>query len=534
MLDFEDSIAGFPTLGEILGYMFDKTGLLATGESFPDTSSVKSFRKALNRLSEETGNIEVNFNKAGGKLVDCLAAEGLSRRPKAAVSGTLTDIFGQYKHLLREEGTHLGKANSIKWLLKTRLLDRITLSMHKYRYMVNMRINPDHFPDQEYWYLPRIEEGRVGAWATKTAFSWTYNQFNTSQARFHYPTHQAGESEYPHAQNLENAQRWSKGQRCRSWYEMKRNLAQSFDAMEACSAPEHHRSFSKRQRYCIGRVWFIARLATEICIDIQEQYGEPFLIECIEYFKQSTMDLKPHADKIELVANRAIEKTRPTMAAQVDGIWYQSTRQYWSIVAERQLKMARQEQPFMTKYFIEHGNDAPLPVQYINSLKDSHGSYAINGLINSFNFRGVSMPTVSLMKCLDDTAKLIRKGEITISQVEQYGQRLIEECHSAELQWTYHWMLARHHYRAERYDEAFEAISPAFDQAKYVAGNRQYLLTNHYIELCAKVDKWLEFKRGVSWATYIGLEVRWVRERHDDPKVLEMAFQMLKNATYSS
>ncbi|MNP11145.1 hypothetical protein D3C76_1033190 [compost metagenome] len=72
----------------------------------------------------------------------------------------------------------------------------------------------------------------------------------------------------------------------------------------------------------------------------------------------------------------------------------------------------------------------------------------------------------------------------------------------------------------------------AFDYAKYRAGKQQYDLVNQYVEVAAKNDKWQWFKKGVEWAQYLGIKVRWLRDDEPTEEKLKYVYRMLKIARY--
>ena len=94
------------------------------------------------------------------------------------------------------------------------------------------------------------------------------------------------------------------------------------------------------------------------------------------------------------------------------------------------------------------------------------------------------------------------------------------------------WLRAVFCYRAEKYDEAFGYFKKAFSNAQYRAGTNQYKLVNQYVEVSAKLDKWQQFKKGVEWATYLGIKVRWIRDEEQIQENLRNAYNILKVANY--
>ena len=101
-----------------------------------------------------------------------------------------------------------------------------------------------------------------------------------------------------------------------------------------------------------------------------------------------------------------------------------------------------------------------------------------------------------------------------------------------QLEWLCNWILGVYYYRQKEYEIALPYYQRAFEAAKYSAGKDQYLLINQYIEVCAKNDKWVDFKKGIAWANYIGIEVRWYRGIDESNEPLKNTYQMMKIANY--
>ena len=65
------------------------------------------------------------------------------------------------------------------------------------------------------------------------------------------------------------------------------------------------------------------------------------------------------------------------------------------------------------------------------------------------------------------------------------------------------------------------------NMAKYTAGEYQYLLVNQYIEVMAKTRQWRPFKKGVLWACYLGVSVRWLREDKPTTDNLKRVYELM-------
>lgn len=71
------------------------------------------------------------------------------------------------------------------------------------------------------------------------------------------------------------------------------------------------------------------------------------------------------------------------------------------------------------------------------------------------------------------------------------------------------------------------------DPKRYRAGGSQYLLVNQFVELAAKTDRWKSFKKGVEWALYLGISIRWLRDQEPTEESLQFVFAMMQKATYA-
>ncbi|HGE1972739.1 TPA: hypothetical protein ACGKFT_005527 [Pseudomonas aeruginosa] len=72
----------------------------------------------------------------------------------------------------------------------------------------------------------------------------------------------------------------------------------------------------------------------------------------------------------------------------------------------------------------------------------------------------------------------------------------------------------------------------AFENAKYRAGKNQYKLVNQYVEVAAKNDDRRGFKKGIEWAQYLDIKVRWLRDDEPTEEKLDYVCYMLKIARY--
>jgi hypothetical protein len=100
------------------------------------------------------------------------------------------------------------------------------------------------------------------------------------------------------------------------------------------------------------------------------------------------------------------------------------------------------------------------------------------------------------------------------------------------LPWMVPWLRFQVAYRRQDDAAAWKWISQAYDAARYRAGERQYQILNQYVEMAAKVGNERAFRKGVQWADYIGLQVRWLRDKALTPDNIADAMDMLRIARY--
>ena len=102
------------------------------------------------------------------------------------------------------------------------------------------------------------------------------------------------------------------------------------------------------------------------------------------------------------------------------------------------------------------------------------------------------------------------------------------------LPWMLPWIKGAYHYRREEYQLAFPFFKEAFNSAKYCAGKNQYKLVNQCVEVAAKNNKRLEFNKGIRWAQYLGIEIRWLRKDEPTDEKLDFVFAIMQKANYHS
>lgn len=532
---------GFPSLGFIAKYLFDCTGVLPRkGDRLGILESdkdKKSLQKLLSRLSKEETELNKNFAEIQGLLLTYIDHIFMSEKITLSIEFSLNDALAEYRELVKSEGTFLSFQDSILWLIKTRLIDRLVLSVQKNMYLFNVKDLNLSVPNDKFWYLPELQATRT-QWPLAKALNWAYSTLNTSQTHFHFPGKNAEKDNFLLENNSQNASKWVNDKKLPSWSGLYNNLLDSFDAIEACTDPLHQREISPEIKKSIIGVCFIARCTTAICKDIEKYYGTKELNNILIVFKQQFVALEnehlPLKNEVEDAFNRLVIK-EPAANSQyvMDRIWYELTPRYWQFKSAQFIQSGKS----LANFFKFTGPVyAPSPCfteEDIKQVKREHGDYIINKFLNSISAQSSFDSPHEFFTLFDEGRSLRQQSNILQEQVEAYSQKLEDSKFNDTLTWLLEWVKATKLYREENYEAAHKHYEKAFLLGKYLAGESQYKLINQYIESCAKKNDFKAFKKGVAWANYIGLKVRWIRGMEDESdNSLKTAFIILKQAHY--
>lgn len=488
----EDKV-GFPSLGEALKYIFDQSGLLDEKgqmvQVFQDKAKVKSFQTALGRLKAEKGDIEAIFRDAASKLSSCLELISDKKKYLHAMSGVINDCLYVYSEVIKKEGTYLDQFGTIQWLLCRRLINIFSLSLCKHFYLNALVESDNDFPEELDWYLPTVgEEGLTQLPITK-AFEWVYGKFGLSPARFHNPKHITLNNDR-HLQNYQNALRWNAGERCRSWYHLEKNIDDSLDAIMNCDQEIYRREVNDSIRSDIKLVFFIARFSSCIFQDIEDAYGKGFVSFLLDQLQVRDRYFEAKGRSIEDDANEYIIENLSRDEEFDESIWGEMTKFHFARAGEE--------------------------LHFLNGLSDcSRGFEASDHFIY----------------LIGQCERLRRKGDLNLDDVDDLNGEVKRYHLGAVLSWYINWLRAIFHYRNENFESAFEFSHEAFILGKYVAGERQYDLVNMYLELCAKTGNEKRFEKAVSWARFMGIRIRWLKDPHDKNE-MEIAKAFFEEAKY--
>lgn len=511
-------VVGFPTQGEVLQFVFDACGVLPRkyekDESF-DEARKKSTQTALRRLAKEVGQLDPNL----GKLLvtfSYLVAGVLPPREFWAFGDVFFDLFDTYRYVLKTEGTYLTKSETAKWFLLESAAPRLAISLAKHLQRYNVAADDLLVPADPFWYLPN-QDGDSWQWPLERVMRWAYELAGTSIQRFHCPD----DADLTLlGKNLESAKNWLAGRNLPSWSSLQRNFDESFEALDRFRAKQGLPALPEQKKVSIRTALFLSRAATYVSTLVTKHFGTETLQEFCNRHRLVAELAVDDVQRVREFVHQLIAREQ-LPPSEWDRVWFEVVTDYWHKFAARQDRMSQA---------VASGC---LTVDEAIEKSRAFGGLATLQFEPPDIFAPQHAIPAGFAELLQDGLAVRKSSDLSISSIETYRARLENRGLTEALPWMVPWQRSTYYYREQRYAEAFQFIQEAYKCAQYCAGANQYLLVNQYVELAAKNDKRREFTQGIHWATYLGLETRWLRKRPPTDENLKFAFEVLKKAVYS-
>jgi hypothetical protein len=503
----------FPTIGEVVRETFNCSGLLPQKEdpnnSILSASDKKNLQMQLKRLADESSKIDGKLDELLVTLKKLLIKAVPNERVACMIMEFVEELLGTYKAVLKDDGTYLDKQKTTQWFIKVYLLDRLVISFYKNYLRFNVVDEKLNIPDLISWVLPETNSKKT-IWPLSHAWKSIYSSLSISQSSFHNPDKNAGD--YKAIQNLEKSQRWVSGKQLPSISSLYSNLDYSLSLLERVKDEKVNRVVNTKQANEFKLMLFIARAATFFFKEIQNSFGDDFLLNVCKHIKGQSGRLSRINRRLGTELESIKADYTNLMAADNDDINYQYVGQFWQRYAAQQQAGASVLQDYIEADAFKDMSDRGASMVHISCV----GSLQAYSLLEAgkFNIRG-KMPTsfpelfgrgLKLKNCID-----------SLNQAKKFEKELISNGLNHILGWLSDWCYANFYYRNEDNENANIYYKKAFTKAKYSAGGHQYKLVNQYIESCAKNNKYHDMKKAVAWANYLGIKVRWLRG-WDDPE----------------
>lgn len=508
----------FPTLGEVIKFAYEAFGVLPrkndSSEEFDDTRK-KTIQRALQRLSTEDGEL----NERIGELIQTLCAlipNCVPIRIHLAIGDILSDLFEIYQKTLREEGTFLNKTETVKWLLLDRVSLVLPISITRRAQEHNLVADELLAPKDINWFLPDFNDPKW-IWPLEKVMRWTYEITGSSINSFHSvdSSQHLNESD----KNLQSAKKWLSGEHIPSWSTLSCNFNQGLDKLQNEHSDQSTLHVSDAKRQNILTMLFISRTITFVLKKVRSDFGDDVLNDFCSRYKKVNSCVQSDAIKIKKQVLKELS-------------YWPAPREIWHIKWKEVSTRYWDWHQLNTSQIIQRARSGDISEEVARINLQAMGDLAI--LIyewdSVFPISHEAPPGFEV--ALQDGFVLKEKNDLCLEIVNSFERRLEKEGLTDKLSWLAPWLKGIIFYRQAKFSEAFDFTSEAFERAKYSAGRHQYLLVNQFVELAAKNDKKQAFKKGIEWATYLGLKVRWLRDKEQTPENLDFASYVLKMATY--
>lgn len=516
---------GYPTLGEVVRFVFRAFGVLPEKRDPTPLSDKQrqALRKAINRLVSEDGELEDRFHELGSDLLELINGHVSFPPLCEALFDLASEMMGAYKSELKGAGTFLGKNDTVRWLIHDRFAFALAVSVARNITRHGLLVVKDLLIMPEEWYLPSVTATRV-IWPMEKALRALYAHAGVSQTEFHYPGRSADEANTDQQRNLENAQNWTSDRSLPSAAALRWNVQQAFEARPSdrsgyfdfpkLNTPLHYE--------VVQATLLVARCATYACKAIGDSFGVSFLMAVCTRFRQT---LKWALAETQEVEKQILVEAHHYGYSPLDPELRDDVVELWNTSLSNRTAAARQ--------ILNGLAEAPAAdSDVIDQIVRDYGELAVRPMLLLANQRSIHETPTYFAQSLGEGLELWKSSDLNEEQIDEYEQRLKCRASDDHLPWMTHWLRFLVTYRRNDDALAWHHIAIAYEHAKYRAGSNQYKIVNHYIEMSAKAQDKVAFRKGVNWARYLGISVRWLRDNDPTQENMEFAMAMLRRVRY--
>lgn len=513
----------FATQGELIKLAYDAFGVLPRKEAMDDNfdeNAKKAIQKQLGRLAKEEGHLASNFGEAVQLLSNLLAGYLPSIRIMGAVGDPLADLYDAYSELVRTEGTYLNKAETLRYFISIKAVPLLVVSLNQSLLKYKIADFTLDTPKDEFWYLPSFSDDGKLTLPLEKVMRWVYELCEISQTQFHYPGKNAVSDHAGFQNNLDNAVNWTRGSSLPALAALVRNFESSFEALA-----EHGREVPQQIQASILTALVLARFASYIAKEVVRVYGAHFLTDICAQFSSYALWIAEDINEFKAEVEPNVQRQESPEAALA--VWLQGYHHYWAFFFKKgddvvdTLQRLQEARPGL-----------PIRDDVIAALKSKYGLFAVCTRLDLAQRQTSFAPPEGFAEMLYRAFMLKQNAATKWEQIDEYADQVKAYGLDEHLCWLEPWLRAVYHYRKSDFKAAMNYFQDAFDSAKYRAGKYQYKLVNQYVEVAAKNDKRQCFKKGIEWAQYLGIKVRWLRDDEPTEEKLDYVYYMLKIARY--
>jgi len=517
------STIGFATHGDVLNGLYLAFGVLprkqARAEQFKEKDK-KTLQKQLGRLASEEGNFIEYYPKVVDTLRQLLEQYLPVPGEVDAVDTVLDDLESAYAALIRTEGTYLSVPDSLRYFISTQAVPILVLALKRCRLLCGGG-GPGIWRDDPFWDLPSFDSGNEARMPLARLMRWTYAACGLSQKQFHCPGKLGDPAPATQQQNLDSAVKWARGKGTPSLPALLANFKESFAAQEAHARPVDP---GLQQRVLTALVG--ARLATFVAKQIVDSYGADYLRDVCTQIRQLTELLEDEVQ--EFLREVAPIILKQTCAKRAAGSWVRACAHHEGFLRDKLMQAAQ-----ALVGLLEQGGRAPLPPERMATLERKFGKFAVHANVDRIRRQQEYVSPPGFRELLEQGFRLRRNAQAGLEDIDAFEHAIMQAGLHDTMDWFVPWLRGMYHYRREQFDAAYPWYETAFERAKYKAGEFQYDLVNQFVELAAKNGKTSAFNKGIDWALYIGIEIRWLRDKEPTRENREFVRTIMERANYA-
>ncbi|OHC26707.1 MAG: hypothetical protein A2Y50_08490 [Pseudomonadales bacterium RIFCSPLOWO2_12_59_9] len=513
----------FATQGELVKLAYDAFGVLPRKEAVHDDfdeNAKKAIQKQLGRLAKEEGHLVSNFGEAVRLLSNILTGYLPSIRIMGAIGDPLADLHDAYNELVRSEGTFLDRAETLRYFISIKAIPLLVVSLNQSLLRYKIADFELDTPEDEFWYLPSVADDGKLTLPLEKVMRWAYQLCDSSQTQFHYPGKNAASNDAALLNNLDNAINWTRGSSFPALATLVKNFDDSFEAMA-----EHEREVPRQVQASILTVLVLARLTSYIVKEIVRAYDVHYLADVCTQFRAYALWIAADVNEFKVELQPVMQRQESPETALT--VWLHACDDYWSFFNRKIVTVANTLQ-----HFHDEQPDQPIREDVVAALTSKYGCFAVSVCMDLTQRKMSLGPPEGFAEMVMQGFALKLDPGTQWSQIDEYAAEVKTYGLDEHLCWMEPWLRAVYHYRKEDFKAAMGYYQVAFDNAKYRAGKDQYKLVNQYVEVAAKNDKRQCFKKGIEWAQYLGIKVRWLRDDAPTDENMELVYGMLKIARY--
>jgi hypothetical protein len=375
--------------------------------------------------------------------------------------------------------------------------------------------------DDKFWYLPSFGPDDKVTMPLAKVLRWAYTACGLSQKQFHCPGKLGDPITQTQQRNLDNAINWTRGKRIPSLPALLANLQESFAAQR-----DHARPVDPTLQESILVAMVYARVASFAAKEILDTYGQAYLNDVGGQIQQLTQFLEEEVQ--EFLRQLAPIMQKHATSGKAGSVWLNACSHHERFVRDKLMKVAAPLLEFRTQF-----PQAPFPAEMLAALTRKFGRFAVHANVDRLTRQDAFHPPAGFAELLGTGLRLRREHTTTLEEIDAFEQSVAQMGLQEVLCWLPPWLRGIYHYRRREYESAYPHYEAAFELAKYRAGRLQYDLVNQFVELAAKNRKEIAFDKGIDWALYIGLDIRWLRDKEPTKENRDFVRCIMERANYA-